>query len=69
MMVLVNKKGTIMKLNKKYIKNLSKDKKSLPLELTHNVAGGRIITTIEYPTTPRAVCVPIDPHTSLGCKA
>ena len=29
-----------MKLNKKYIKNLSKDKKSLQLEQSHNVASG-----------------------------
>lgn len=36
-----------MKLHKKYIKNLSRDKKALPLNQTHHIAGGTTFCTTD----------------------
>ncbi|SFD66670.1 hypothetical protein [Pseudoalteromonas denitrificans] len=33
-----------LKLNKKKIKNLSKDKNALPADMTNKIAGGWVIT-------------------------
>lgn len=46
-----------MKLSKKYIKNLSKDKKSLPLDQTHNVAGGQDDNTDKFISGEKR-CIP-----------
>ncbi|SFC87903.1 hypothetical protein [Pseudoalteromonas denitrificans] len=46
-----------LKLNKKKIKNLSKDTTILPSDMTPQVAGGRAIPETEWCPTQQASCV------------
>ncbi|WP_281561188.1 hypothetical protein [Thalassomonas sp. RHCl1] len=46
-----------LKLNKKKLKNLSKDKQALPAEITRQVAGGRNGDETPLPTNLWRACM------------